>query len=208
MADRDYTTIEQVKEFGRTSAVTWASTDDALLARLITQMSAQIDNYCNQDLYQETYAGYEVEAIINRFGGLEFVLPVPLISSVTALTYQLPNSTFNYPVSDLSNVITKDRQCGSRVRVVNVNFCGYRNLGNVLVNISFTGGYAPIGSSGPVPAVPDDIQIAATRLIYWVYQMRMAPNGVMANDQDGAVHVSQNWPGDVKQELKNYRKFV
>lgn len=209
----DYTTIADVKQYNNSNQ----TTNDALLAELITAMSREIDAFINQGLAETTLANATYNAVIDGDGLLTCYPPFNQVNSVTSFAWKMP---FELAYNSLSTTMVEieNQPNGSIVRYLDPSFICYRQSvkGRLKIQLSGDAGYpvSTVVSSGSnisqqVAQVPKEIQLACNRLVVWKLKQKSAGD----NDQKtampalGQVIIPMSWPVDVSRTLSQYVNY-
>jgi hypothetical protein len=197
----DYTTIALVKsEIHSQLAV---STDDALLATLITSASRSWDRHCTntplaKDYFKrEDVVGEKLEGLANYDGTKIVCYPhKPVVNSIASFSFQENIVSTSYTVDP------------SRVDINGMKVVAYpsgmpiRYPGKCKVTISYNGG---LGET--VADLPEDMVEAVTLLAIRFY--REAESGLsdqMGISEMGSFQYTKAWPVRVKEILNYYRR--
>ena len=196
----DYTTLERVKwEIKSKLSVT---TDDALLAAMITSASRALDRRCTgvADLSAHNYFQWEavsnekLNGLINSDGEIICYPHKPQIDTVTAFSYRknIVETEYTVPVSRVSSE-------GCKVVAYPQNLPD-EYPGKCKVTISYTGGF-----SGSAAGLPEDLQEICALLVIRFY--REAESGM--SDAIGVAEIGQlvytkAWPQRVVDQLDTF----
>ncbi|MEJ5201557.1 MAG: phage head-tail connector protein [Anaerolineales bacterium] len=189
----DYTDLSSVK-LALGSAQT---TDDALLASLITQASRAIDRYCAGHLNSDDYfvraavTDAVLTGIVAHDGWLYCWPRKPIVESVTALAYR-----------DFGDKTWQDVDIAKWVTVegYTVKTGGFLTPRRVQVKISFTGGFNPL---------PDDLVNAATLLSVRFYrEVKSGLGDSIGVAELGTLTYTKALPARVIEMLKPYKRVV
>ncbi|MEI6730057.1 MAG: head-tail connector protein [Pseudomonadota bacterium] len=186
VAANDLAILQDVKDWvGATN-----STDDALLARLITAASTLVQNYINRDIYSKTYT----EKYSGSGVGLGATRLVPQNYPITAVS-SLVIDTQSIPVA--ANAISSGYQFDD----ISVMLNGYyftKGLNNII--ITYTAGFA---------VIPFDIAQAVIELVGYKYRERTR---IGENSKNLAGQVTSfnlaDLPATVKTTLNQYKRYT
>lgn len=193
----DYTSVALVKE----AMLGTESTEDALLARLVTAASRAIDRHCvGQDATDyfktETLTDEEIWGQINNQGVLRCWPHKPLITGVSALSYR------SRPFDTWTEVSTD--KFATHGPLVEAWLSSSRITGRVFVKISYTGGMgAALGN------LPADLVEAATLLAARFY--KEASTGLSDSigvAELGTLIYTKAWPVRVREMLKPFKRVT
>lgn len=188
----DYTTLADVKSaLGAT-----ATTDDILLAALITEASRAIDRHCaqavNSDNYfaSQTLTDQEGRGLVSADGYLYCWPLKPLVTGVSALAYRL---TPRSPWLDIDTSLIE--VYGYTVKAYTA---GWR--GNVQVKITYTGGFATL---------PADLKNVATLLTVRFYrELKSGVTDSIGVAELGTLQYTKALPVRMVEMLKPYVRQV
>lgn len=185
----DYCTVADVKAL----AGALQSTDDALLATLVTRASAIVDTYTHR-----TFAGATATRYYTPFVDTvreTLFLDTDLLA-ITTLTngdgVELDSST--YTLLPL-NAARKNR---IKLKV------GYAWT----FETDAEGAISVAGSWGYSATAPADVVQATARMALWLYRQRESPFSKVGNSMTGEYEVPVAMPGDIKALLDPYRVIV
>lgn len=190
----DYTSLSAVKlALGGIE-----TTDDALLAALITQASRAIDRFCagvvGSDNYfaRETLTDEPLPGVVSADGKLYCWPRKPVVESVNALAYRFnPRETW---VSLAAEYAEMD---GYTVSIWGVPS---RGRGMARVKISFTGGFDPL---------PDDLVNAAVLLTVRFYkEIKSGLTDSIGVAELGTLQYTKALPARVVEMLRPYKRMV
>lgn len=197
----DYTTSANVFAYlNSAGTATDPINEGAEMGRLVTGMSRAVDQWCNQAFSLATYASEVLRAVVDVEGVLTSYPAVPTMSAPTAAAYRLARSS-SWVDLDTSLLDVELNTFGCVVRTLNQNYSTWRGA-RLQMRLSFTGGYADLA------AMPADFTWAMDALCGWAYQKRSAPIDATAAPAFGQLFIPSNWPGHIKQMLRNYVRQV
>lgn len=181
MAAGDLTTLANVKQWLGLAA----TTDDALLSRMITAYSSQIQTWLNRVILKQAYT--EVRDGTGRNVLVFADYPVSAVASVAVDGNAIPAGDF---------VVPGYRFDATRLFLNGYTFC--RGLGNVQIN--YTAGY---------DTVPPELEEAVIQVIALRYREKDRIG--LQSKTLAAETVSffvKDYPDTVRTTLNNYRKVV
>jgi len=183
----DYCTVTQVKTLGGISK----STDDDLLADLVTRASAMIDAYTRRRFAARTETRYYTPTV--DVSGQTLYLDDDLLSITTLTNYDSEVPAEGFSLLPL-NLTPKNR-----VKLKSDYSWSYAAE-------DAEGSISILGTWGYSATAPDDIEQAACRLALWLYKQREAPFNRTGNTLTGEYEVPTGMPADIKAILAGYRK--
>ena len=196
----DYTTLTIVKTVLNNTTET---TDDTLLARLITAVSRSIDRYVTgvnsgSDNYflSEAVAGEVIRGQVDAQGRVVCYPHKSQINSIASLQYRRsPADTWT------AAALSRIEIDGPTVRAW--EYAGaYR--GALSVAVSYNGGHATATAG-----LPADLVESATALAVRYYnEDRAGLADIIGVDQSGTLMYSKAWPLRVKEALNSYRRVI
>lgn len=197
----DYTTAARVFAYlNSAGTATDPVNEGAEMATLVTGMSRAVDQWCNQAFSIATYSSQELRAVVDVEGVLTCYPAVPVMSTPTAASYRLARST-TWVTLDTALLDIEQNTFGCVVRTLNQDFSAWRGQ-RLQMRLSFTGGYADLA------ALPSDFVWAMDALCGWAYQKRTASIDATAAPAFGQLFIPSNWPGHIKQMLRNYVRQI
>jgi hypothetical protein len=198
----DYCTAAEAFAYGGSAGTGTDPVSEAdVMAEVVTAASRAIDTACHQVFYEETYSGQRVRARVDRDGVLTIPVPVPVVSSVTAVSYRV-GASLELVAADLSSIDIEEQPHGSTVRLLSTGLLAARSPARVVAEISYTGGYANLA------ALPADLRWAARAVAWYEYQRRSAPLDKTAMPSMGIVVIPGDWPKHITAKLKHYTRVV
>lgn len=201
MAAFDYTTVANVFAWGNSAGTAIDPVNEATeMARIVTGMSRAVDTYCNQVFYTQAYAQQVLPALVDPDGILVCYPAVPTMATPTAADWRLARSSV-WTALDVSHLDIEQHAFGCIVRQPDTSYAQFRGA-RLQMRLSYTGGWANLA------AVPNDFSLAMDALCWWCYQRRTASSDKTAIPELGVLVIPGNWPGHVKQALKNYVRQV
>lgn len=187
MATSDYCTTAEVKALAGTTL----TTDDTLIAALVTRASAMIDRYTGRKFVERTETRYYTPGEDTH--GSALFLDDDLLS-VTTLTNGdgsvIPSA--GYILMPLNG----SPKFGVSLKSAYSWYTPTDAEGSI--SVAGTWGYCTAATR------PADITQAAARLALWLYRQREAPFGRVGNSLTGEYEVPVALPDDVKALLKRY----
>ena len=219
MPTTDYTYIDRVKRFGNfqltPAGTAWASiSDDTDLLDYITASSEAWNELTSQVWYQQTAAlSYSVrkgDVIVNSEGDATIRLDVPVINSITAISWQSANDGSNWnALTDTTRWELDSLKDGSRLYITGQSWARYRH--NLRLSITADIGYPTTtvsllgGGTATYTNVPKDIQIAVTYMAVYGYKViRAHSDGILAQTEWGAVKIGDMAPGYIQSTINRY----
>jgi hypothetical protein len=194
----DYTTIERVKQSMRIDQ----STDDALLALLITSASRALDRRCTGVNDEEATNYFMLESkvdeqaygLINRDGYIVCRPHKPTINSVEAFSYRenITRPWFTVGIDRCEIMSNKITAYPTNLSWDYPNRC--------TVKVSYTGGYS--GSTAALPADLIEICTVLSARFYREYEGGLAD--VMGLAEIGQMVYTKAWPSRVVDQLDTF----
>lgn len=184
--DGQLTTVGNVKNYLKISAS--STTDDALISRIVLQVSAWIKQYLNRDIVATTYTE-TLDCSGNRF----FCLGNYPVTAISSIAIGAPGTT-RVPLIAATDYIFEP---SGLVRV----FGRALPRGMATVLITYTAGYVD---------VPADIEGAAIALAAWRYKEseRIGQSSKSVGGNETVAFLTTDVPADVKTTLANWRKVA
>lgn len=197
----DYTTVERVKQEIRSTK----TSDDALLAKLITAASRAIDRKCTGvpdneaiDYFKlETKTAEEIPGQINNKGVVLCAPRKPIVVSVSSFEYRTT------PIQQWTSVPADRLQVdGTQVTAYPIYVVDYSC--RAMVRLTYSGGLA-----ATVEALPADLVEAATILAVRFY--REAETGlsdVIGVADLGTMSYTKAWPVRVLEQIQPFKRVA
>ena len=206
-----YTNFAQVKLYGSLDT----ANDSPIITQQITEASRQFDRKTRQNLGTANYVQASVFSVLAANGDLICYPNCPAIGVITAARWAFPSSVPAWV--DVAAPVLAGLQSVNNSRGCVVGFPGFASAvglsaglsgaGVIMLQLTFVGGYSAWGTVavlGIAPPVPDDLEGACKRLVWWTYKKRDAPMDKTAIPELGIVTVPGGWPGEVMDTLKQY----
>ncbi len=184
----DYCTITEVKSLAGASL----STDDVLLAVLITRASKIVDNYTRRSFSAVTATRYYTPG--HDTDGATLYLGADLLSVTTLTNAGVVIPAEGYTLHPL-NATPKQYLC-------------LKSAYSWTYPVDPVGVISVAGSWGYSTTPPADITQATARLALWLYRQREAPFSRVGNALTGEYEVPVAMPDDIKALLNGYRRVV
>lgn len=192
-----YTTLTNQKVYSKVSG----AADDTLLTDLINEVSAEIDNICNQQL-SEAVVTVSVNGYCDTNGVVYAVLPTPQVNSLTNIVLFVP-AAMSAPVSiyNANNVVITNKKSGARLEIYNTVASAYRCYNPLGLNVSYDGGYT---------TTPPEIELVCKQVVHYYYKKRLSSDqrdtSSFGMEQTGAAVVGTDWPSYAAKALRPYIK--
>ncbi len=192
----DYCTTAEVKALAGATL----TTDDALIAVLITRASAMIDRYTDRTFAERTETRYFTPGVDTTCdaNGNDLLLTDEDLLSVTTLTNG--DGEVIPPAGYLLYPLNRSPKYGVLLKSGYGWECSTADAGTIIVAGSW--GYCTAATR------PADVTQAAARLALWLYRQREAPFNRIGNSITGEYEVPTALPDDIKAMLKRYEKPV
>jgi hypothetical protein len=180
------TTVGNVKNYLKINAE--ATTDDALISRIVLAVSAWIKSYLNRDIVSTTYT-----ELLDCSGNGFFCLGNYPVMAIASLAVGPPNTTRVALVAGTDYIFSDT----GVVRVFGRKLP--RGMATILIN--YTAGYVD---------VPADIEGAAIELAAWRYKEseRIGQSSKSVGGNETVSFQTTDVPADVKTTLANWRKVA
>lgn len=188
----DYCTLAHVKAVGNITD----TSDDALLAALITRASAMVDSYTRRRFYERTETRYYTPGVDSTYQTL-------------------------YLDEDLLSITTLTNGDGAVIPAAGYTLepLNYTPKTRVTLNTAYSWAYAAENQIGVVSITgswgyctaancPADIVHAACRLTVWLYKQRDTAFGKAGNTITGDFEIPVTMPMDVHRVLNLYRRPI
>jgi len=207
-----YTSFAQVKLYGRLDT----TNDTTLITQQISEASRQFDKKTRQTLGNANYVQAPVYSVLDaKYGDLLCFPNCPAVGVITAGRWALPSAvpTWNaLSAPQLAAVQVANNPRGAVVAFPGFagavgGFAGVSGAGVLMLQLTYVGGYTAWGTTpgvGIAPPIPDDLEGACKRLVWWTYKKRDAPMDKTAIPELGVVTVPGGWPAEVMDTLKQY----
>lgn len=172
------------------------TTDDALLAALITQASRAIDRFCagfvgsNNYFVRETVTDETLNGLAAADGKLFCWPRKPLVESVTALAYRF----------SARGAWVAMTSAYAEINGYTVSILGFPEYGRAQVKISYVGGFDPL---------PDDLVNAAVLLTVRFYkEVKSGLTDSIGIAELGTLQYTKSLPARVVEMLRPYKRMV
>jgi hypothetical protein len=188
----DLTDLASVKEWLGEPAPVGA---DTLLAHLITEVSAWVQNYTERSFWSAIYT-----QVVDGSGGHTMLLaekPVISVASVHVADFTVPQAA---TLGGIGWSVSDQRLTLNGYRFIK----GYSNI-----QVIYTAGYSIAIAGGVISGVPQDLQLAVNQLVGLRYKERIR-YGKTSENMAGQTtsYLVHEIPYDVRQALGNYRKVA
>jgi hypothetical protein len=195
----DYTTSANVLAYGKSQG--GSAGEPALLVDLVTAVSRKVDEYCHQNFSAGAVTDERVYALIDAAGVLLAYPPVPTVSTISAATLRVGNTT---TTTDLvaADWDIENRHDGAILRLFGRDYRAQRSSRPPALVLSYTGGWTDLDD------VPADFEWLVRRACWWEYKKREAPMEKTAIPEMGMVIVPQSWPIDLIQGFGPYMRTL
>lgn len=195
MTAGDYTTLANIKLLGPIDT----ANDDTLISGMISSYSRIVDEACNMEFQQLTYALRTLRPRISIDGQLTIIVPTPVLTTLTALNWkQITDQTWN-PL-DVTKVDIDSHVDGTIMRVLGSDFSWNRGGTRLRVQVSYQGGWvSPAG-------VPADFEFLVRSLVYWGYKKRDSVEEKSGTADLGEIFVKSSWPTYISQGFAPYTR--
>ena len=191
----DYCTLTEVKSYITSANLTIGTADDPILQTLISEVSREIDGYCDRYFFG-TPKTYHYDAILDVNDRDQILYLNRDLQVVTAL---INGDGSTIDATDYI-LIDSDELPAYAIRLKRgggVRFT-YDASPEQAIQVVGTWGYV----AGTVP--PQPIQAAAVRLVQWRYALRDAPFEQRGLTEDAVVDSPTAMPNDVKRLLSPF----
>lgn len=199
-----YATLADLKQYGQIPVT--ATADDSTLQYALDRAQMEIDGYCGTGFDRQSYVYTDtLNSWVNTLGDLSFIVSERPIYQITSVKYRdlLASKTWNVLQYSSDDVLTPalgtPPSAGAwRGRILST-LIGPRASGQIIVKVSYTGGYA---------VIPDALIAIQLRLAWWIYKLREAPMGQVATMELGTMEIPLQMPKDIKADLNIWRRNI
>ena len=191
----NYTTSADVFAYGDVEAPTANQT--AVMNDIITAVSRRVDKICKMNFSQTSFTNYIVPSRVTLDGILTLYINSPSIATVTAVSVRSGNLPSTLPVN-IANAVIEANYYGSKILFYGLDYWNLRDTFSRRAYATYTGGWANLA------AVPEDFQLATTRLAWFTYQQRAAPMNSTAVPELGIITLPASIQPDILDVYKRY----
>lgn len=193
MSAINYCTLEEVKTY--ITSLPTGTADDAIINRLISQASREIDNYTNRRFYPSYETRY-----YNARGDVNYrTQTLQLDTDLLAIgTLTNGNGTAIPASAYVLNPANYDQKYNVQLKWSSNVSWDYNDDWVQAISVTGTWGF----NFGTVP--PQQINDAAARFTAWLYAKRDAPFEIRGLPDDSIVEVPTAMPQDIKRMLAPY----
>jgi hypothetical protein len=191
----DYTTTADVFSYGDVQAPSVNQT--AVMNKVVTAVSRRVDKICSMNFSRNTFTNKLTAVRVTLDGVLTLYANSPTITSITTVNLRAGNTTGLLPVN-IADIEILSYNYGSKMSLYGFDYMQFRELRTLKAYMSYVGGWATLAE------VPEEFQLAVTRLVWFTYQQRAAPMQATAVPELGVITLPASIQPDIMDVLKRY----
>jgi hypothetical protein len=191
----DYTTTADVFTYGDVQVPSVNQT--AVMNEIVTAVSRRVDKICSMNFSRRTFTNKLTSVRVTLDGVLTLYANSPTITSVSTVNLRAGNTPALLPVN-IENIDIQEYGYGSKLSLYGFDYMQFRELRTFKAYMTYTGGWATLAE------VPEEFQLAVTRLVWFTYQQRAAPMQATAVPELGVITLPASIQPDIMDVLKRY----
>ena len=191
----DYTTTADVFSYGDVQVP--SANQTAVMNEIVTAVSRRVDKICSMNFSRNTFTNKLTAVRVTLDGVLTLYANSPTITTVSSVNVRASNTIGLLPIN-IANMEILSYGYGSKMSVYGLDYMQFRELRTLKAYMSYTGGWLTLAE------VPEEFQLAVTRLVWFVYQQRAAPMQATAVPEFGVITLPASIQPDIMDVLKRY----